>query len=105
LPRIRITNRENSEVRILGKFSNGGIPFDELPYAPEFPRLLQKGEVFEFETDGSSEFLYRRDQRIGASAKEPTIIVHLYRVKIGQDAELIKAYVWPLPVMPMELPQ
>lgn len=42
------------------RFSNGGIPFDELSQVPGFPRSIGVNEIVEIETQDCRELLYRR---------------------------------------------
>ncbi len=42
------------------RFSNGGLPFDELSQVPGFPRSIGVNEIVEIETQDFRELLYRR---------------------------------------------
>lgn len=93
---IRIINKEtHGPIWIDVRFSNGGIPFDELEIAPGFPKWISPGEAFDIDMGDWQELLYKRTLAFVEGSDKFTITTR-YRIKVIDEAQITTGFIWPL---------
>jgi len=99
LPVIKLENKESDRVWLDARYSNGGIPFLELPSVPGFPCWIAAGDTVSIQMGNWQEILYRRSQHpvddsVLVWPKEYGLST-LYRVAlVGRDIR--KGFIWPV---------
>lgn len=92
--KLILLNREEIDIWIDPRLSNGDSPFEDLPTLEGFPGIIKAKEAISIDIFDFSELLYLR-----ARAHAPEQMLGLYRVGLPIDRIEVNGNIWPLPTI------
>lgn len=92
--KLILLNREEIDVWIDPRLSNGDSPFEDLPTLEGFPGVIKAKEAISIDIFDFSELLYRR-----SISDQPKYLFALYRVPLPLDQNEVNGSVWKSPLI------
>lgn len=92
-------NREENDIWIDPRLSNGDSPFEDLPTLEGFPGIIKAKEAVTIDIFDFSELLYRRSM-----TEEPKYLYILYRIPLPLDRNEVNGSVWKSPYVHPPIP-
>jgi hypothetical protein len=92
--KLILLNREEIDVWIDPRLSNGDSPFEDLPTLEGFPGIVKAKASVNIDISDFSELLYRR-----SLSDKPKYLFALYRVPLPLDQNEVKSSIWQAPTV------
>lgn len=90
--KLILLNREEIDIWIDPRLSNGDSPFEDLPTLEGFPGIIKAKEAISIDIFDFSELLYRR-----SISDQPKYLFALYRVPLQLDQNEVNGSIWKSP--------
>lgn len=90
--KLILLNREEIDVWIDPRLSNGDSPFEDLPTLEGFPGVIKAKEAISINIFDFSELLYRR-----SLSEKPEFLYFLYRISLPLDRNEVSGSIWKSP--------
>ena len=87
--KLILLNREEIDVWIDPRLSNGDSPFEDLPTLEGFPGVIKAKEAISIDIFDFSELLFRR-----SLSDKPEYIYCLYRISLPLDRNEVSGNIW-----------